>query len=41
MPMPEGTRYRVKTYVKDGIKKKIRLAFSPKTNKVLEAKKLK
>ena len=41
MPMPEGTRYRVKTIIKDGVKKKIRLAFHPKTNKVIEAKKLK
>jgi hypothetical protein len=41
MPLPEGTRYRVKTVIKNGIKKKIRLAFDPKTNKVLEAKKLK
>ncbi len=41
MPLPEGTRYRVKTIIKDGVKKKIRLAFSAKTNKVLEAKKLK
>jgi hypothetical protein len=40
MPLPEGTRYRVKTIIKDGKKKKIRLAFDPKTNKVLEAKKL-
>ena len=40
MPMPPGTRYRVKTIIKDGVKKKIRLAFDPKTNKVLEAKKL-
>ncbi len=41
MPLPEGTRYRVKTIIKDGVKKKIRLAFHPKTNKVIEAKKLK
>ena len=41
MPTPEGTKYRVKTIIKDGIKKKIRLAFHPKTNKVIEAKKLK
>jgi hypothetical protein len=40
-PMPKGTRYRVKTIIKEGKKIKIRLAFDPKTNKVLEAKKLK
>jgi len=40
MPLSEGTRYRVKTIIKDGVKKKIRLAFSAKTNKVIEAKKL-
>ena len=40
MPLPEGTRYRVKTIIKDGVKKKIRLAFSAKTNKVIEAKRL-
>ena len=40
MPLPEGTKYRVKTTIKDGVKKKIRLAFSAKTNKVIEAKKL-
>ena len=39
-PMPKGTRYRVKTIIKNGKKTKIRLAFDPKTNKVLEAKKL-
>ena len=40
MPLPQNTRYRVKTVIKDGVKKKIRLAFSAKTNKVIEAKKL-
>lgn len=40
MPLPEGTRYRVKTIIKDGIKKMIRLAFDKK-GKVIEAKKLK
>ena len=40
MPMPKGTRYRVKTIIKKGKKTKTRLAFDPKTNKVLEAKKL-
>lgn len=39
MPLPKGTRYRVKTIIKNGKKTKIRLAFGPK-NKVLEAKKL-
>jgi hypothetical protein len=38
--MPSGTRYRVKTTIKDGVKKKIRLAFHPKTNEVIETKKL-
>ena len=41
MPMPSGTIYRVKTIIKNGVKKKIRLAMNPKTKKVLEAKKLK
>lgn len=40
MPLPPGARVRVKTIIKDGHKKKIRLAFDPKTNKVIEAKKL-
>jgi len=40
MPLPKGTRYRVKTTTKNGIKQKIRLAFDKK-NKVIEAKKLK
>ncbi len=40
MPMPKDTRYRVKILIKKGKKTKIRLAFDPKTNKVLEAKKL-
>ena len=39
MPMPPGTRFRVKTIIKNK-KVQIRLAFDPKTNKVLEAKKL-
>jgi len=39
MPLPEGTRYRVKTIIKNGVKKKIRLAFDPKGN-VIEHKKL-
>ena len=41
MPLPKGTRYRVKTMIKNKKKVKIRLAFDPKTNKVIEAKKLK
>jgi len=41
MPLPEGTRYRVKTIIKNKKKVKIRLAFNPRTNKVIEAKKLK
>ena len=40
MPMPPGTRFRVKTIIKNKKKVQIRLAFDPKTNKVLEAKKL-
>jgi len=40
MPLPAGTRYRVKTIIKGNKKTKIRLAFDPKTNKVIEAKKL-
>jgi hypothetical protein len=40
-PMPSGTRYRVKTIIKKNNEKvKVRLAFDPKTNKVLEAQKL-
>jgi hypothetical protein len=39
MPLPKGTKYRVKTIIKNGIKKKIRLAFN-KRGKVIEAKKL-
>jgi len=35
MPVPKGTRYRFKT-LPNG--KKVRLAFHPKTNKVIEAK---
>ena len=35
MPVPEGSRFRVKT-TKTG--KKIRLAFAPGSNKVIEAK---
>jgi len=38
VPLPEGTRYGVKT-TKGG--KKIRLAFAKGTNKVIEAKNLK
>ena len=38
MPLPEGTRYRVKTTKSD---KKIRLAFAKGTNTVIEAKSLK
>jgi hypothetical protein len=38
MPLPEGTRYRVKT-TSGG--KKVRLAFAKGTNKVIEAKSLK
>jgi len=38
MPLPEGTRYRVKT-TKSG--KKVRLAFKKGTNEVIEAKSLK
>ena len=38
MPLPKGTRVRVKT-TKTG--KKIRLAFKKGTNKVIEAKNLK
>ena len=34
MPLPQGTRYRVKT-TKSG--KKVRLAFKKGTNKVIEA----
>jgi hypothetical protein len=41
MPLPKNTRYRVKTIIKNKKKVKIRLAFDPKTNKVIEAKKLK
>jgi len=37
MPLPKGTRFRVKT-TKTG--KKIRLAFKRGTNKVIEAKSL-
>jgi len=44
-PLPADTRYRVKTIIKGKGKHrrkiKIRLAFNPKTNKVIEAKKLK
>lgn len=40
MPLKPGTRYRVKTIMKGKKKVKIRLAFDPKTNKVIEAKKL-
>ncbi len=39
MPLPKGTRYRVKTTIKNGIKKKIRLAFDKKGD-VIEHKKL-
>ena len=39
MPLPEDTRYRVKTTIKNGIKKKIRLAFNKKGD-VIEHKKL-
>jgi hypothetical protein len=39
MPLPEGTKYRVKTTIKNGIKTKIRLAFDKK-GKVIEHKKL-
>lgn len=39
MPLPPGTKYRVKTIVKNGVKKKIRLAFNPKGD-VIEHKKL-
>lgn len=39
MPLPEGTRYRVKTTCKDGVRKKIRLAFDKKGD-VIEHKKL-
>jgi hypothetical protein len=39
MPLPSGTKYRVKTIIKDGIKKKIRLAFNLKGD-VIEHKKL-
>lgn len=39
MPLPKGTRYRVKTIIRDGIKKKIRLAFNKKGD-VIEHKKL-
>lgn len=35
MPLPEGTRYRFKTYPNG---KKVRLAFAPGSNKVIEAK---
>jgi hypothetical protein len=35
-PLPEGTRYRWKTYPKSG--KKVRLAFAKGSNKVIEAK---
>ena len=38
MPLPEGTRYRVKTMPSG---KKVRLAFAKGTNKVIEAKSLK
>jgi hypothetical protein len=38
MPLPEGTRYRVKT-TSSG--KKVRLAFAEGTDKVIEAKTLK
>lgn len=37
MPVPKGTRFRVKTN-KDG--SKTRLAFKPGTNEVIETKKL-
>ncbi len=37
MPLPKGTRYRVKT-TKSG--KKIRLAFAKGSNRVIEAKNL-
>jgi hypothetical protein len=37
MPTPSGTRFRVKT-TSSG--KKVRLAFAPGSNKVIEAKKL-
>ena len=41
MPLPPGTKYRVKTVKnKKGKTVKIRLAFDSKTNKVIEAKKL-
>lgn len=40
MPLPPGTRVRVKTIIKNGQKQKIRLAFDSKTNKVIETKKL-
>ncbi len=40
MPLPEGTKYRVKTIIKKNKEKvKIRLAFNP-SGKVIEAKKL-
>ena len=39
MPLPSGTKYRVKTIIKDGCKKKIRLAFDPKGD-VIEHKKI-
>lgn len=37
MPLPKGTRFRVKT-TKSG--KKVRLAFKKGTNKVIETKRL-
>ena len=40
MPLPPGTKVRVKTIIKNGKEQKIRLAFDPKTNKVIEATKL-
>jgi len=39
MPLPPGTRVRVKTIIKNGQTKKVRLAFD-KNNKVIEAKPL-
>jgi len=40
VPLPKGTVVFVKTIIKNGITKKIRIAKNPKTGETIEAKRL-